>query len=352
MRAGRGVAAAGGLARHVPVMLADVLEAVAPRCGQIIVDATFGGGGYTRALLEAADCKVVAIDRDGEAIRAGAGIVRQFLPRLALSEGRFGDMEALIAQRGITSVDAIVLDIGVSSRQLDDASRGFSFQTDGPLDMRMGRDGPTAADYVNGLAEADLANVISVLGEERHGQAIAAAIVHARAAGPIATTAMLARIVAGAAHQPPGRVGLRIHPATRTFQAIRILVNDELGELARALVAAERLLAPGGRLAVVSFHSLEDRIVKRFFAERAGQGAQGSRHRPEAAAPLAPSLRLIGRSVRRPRAHEIETNPRARSARLRVAERTGAPAWPARGGRADFERLGVPDVGVLGEGLR
>jgi len=347
VRAGRGAVAAGGLARHVPVMLPDVLEALAPRGGQTIVDGTFGGGGYTRALLESANCKVIGIDRDPEAIRAGASLVRQFAPRLSLVEGRFGEMEQLLRSRGVTAVDAVVLDIGVSSLQLNDAARGFSFQGAGPLDMRMSRSGASAAEIVNSMAEADLVQVISQLGEERRARAIARAIASARAQRPIETTAELARIVTGAVGHQPGGAGSRIHPATRTFQAIRILVNDELGELARALVAGEALLKPGGRLVVVSFHSLEDRIVKRFIAERAGQSGQPSRHRPEPATARAPSLRMAGRSVRRPRAHEIETNPRARSARLRVAERTEAPAWPGELAPGELSALGVPDIGAV-----
>ncbi|NND50419.1 MAG: 16S rRNA (cytosine(1402)-N(4))-methyltransferase RsmH [Rhizobiales bacterium] len=352
MMVGRGVIAAGGLARHVPVMLPDVLEAVAPRSGQTIVDGTFGGGGYSRALLEAANCTVYGIDRDRDAIAAGASLERQFAPRLSLLEGRFSQMQALLGARGIAQVDAVVLDIGVSSRQLGEPARGFSFQADGPLDMRMGPSGMTAADVVNQLSEADLSRIIATLGEERRARAIARAIVHARANEPIETTGELARIVAGAVGHMSGSAGSRIHPATRTFQALRIVVNDELGELARGLTAAEELLKEGGRLVVVSFHSLEDRVVKRFMAERAGNVGQPSRHQPETIAAFLPSLRVVGRSVRRPRAHEIETNPRARSAKLRVAERTGAPFWPEDLAPDKLETLGVPDIGDPLGGLK
>ncbi len=342
----RSINSIGVPTRHVPVMLPDVLEALAPRRGHSIVDGTFGGGGYSRALLEAAKCKVFAIDRDLDAINLGESLVRRFSPRLTLIDGCFGDMEQLLLAHDQSSVDGIVLDIGVSSQQIDQPERGFSFQYDGPLDMRMGQSGPSAAEYVNQLSEADLSRVIAFYGEERRARAIARAIVKTRVQEPFTTTGGLAQVVARAVGPQALRGGSRIHPATKTFQAIRILVNDELGELVRALVAAERLLHDGGRLVVVSFHSLEDRIVKRFLSERAGLSQSTSRHRPSG--PEAPdsSLKLVGPAVRRPRAHEIETNPRARSAKLRVAQRTNASIWPIDMDVEGRKALGVPYLGV------
>jgi 16S rRNA (cytosine1402-N4)-methyltransferase len=306
---------------HQPVMLAEVVAALAPRAGKLYLDGTFGAGGYARALLEAAACAVVGIDRDPAAIARGSALASRYGERLALIEGRFGDMEALLASRGIARVDGIALDLGVSSPQLDEAARGFSFRADGPLDMRMGRDGETAADLVNRLSERELATLIAELGEERHARRVSRAIVGARAAAPITRTAALAEIVRSAV--PRAKDG--IDPATRTFQALRLQINDELGELDRGLASAERLLAPGGRLAVVAFHSLEDRRVKGFLRERAGEGAGTSRHAPVAARRSA-SFRLLKRRAARPSDAEAAANPRARSARLRAAERTAAPA--------------------------
>lgn len=307
---------------HVPVLLAEVIAVLRPRDGAIFVDGTFGGGGYSRALLDAARCHVWAIDRDPRAIAGGQALALSYSHRLNLVEGRFGDMDRLLAARGVTRVDGVALDIGVSSPQIDEPARGFSFRFDGPLDMRMGDSGPTAADVVNGLDEAELADVIHRYGEERHARRIARAIVAARRTGPITRTLQLAEIVRGAVR----RAADGIDPATRTFQALRIYVNDEIGELTRGLAAAERLLAPGGRLAVVSFHSLEDREVKDFLRARSG-GARASRHLPHARAARAPSFVLLGRRATRPSEAEIARNPRARSARLRAAERTAAPAW-------------------------
>ena len=310
---------------HVPVMLAEVLAALAPRDGAVYVDGTFGGGGYTQALLTAADCKVCGIDRDPAAIEAGAALTTRFPGRLQLLNGRFGDMERLLAARGVTQVDGVALDIGVSSPQIDEPARGFSFRQDGPLDMRMGGDGPSAADVVNTLDEAALADIIHRYGEERHARRIARAIVAARREAPITRTLALAEIVRSVVRRSPDG----IDPATRTFQAIRIYVNDEIGELRRGLAAAERLLVPGGRLAVVSFHSLEDREVKNFLRTRSG-GAEGvSRHLPAATRARAPSFTLLSRRAVRPTDEEMKRNPRARSARLRAAERTAAAAWPA-----------------------
>lgn len=310
---------------HLPVMLSEVLAVLSPRDGGVYVDGTFGAGGYSRAILEAADCVVWAIDRDPEAIRRGEALALAFPGRLRLVHGRFGEMKRLLQERGVTLVDGVAFDLGVSSPQLDEAHRGFSFRVDGPLDMRMGLDGPTAADAVNDLDEGELARIIHAFGEERHARRVARAIVAARRKAPITRTLALAEVVRGVV--PKSRDG--IDPATRTFQALRIYVNDELGELDRALAAAEALLAPGGRLAVVAFHSLEDRRVKAFLRARAGQTPRASRHLPAATEEgRAPTFRLIHGGASKPGREEIAANPRARSARLRAAERTDAPAWP------------------------
>jgi 16S rRNA (cytosine1402-N4)-methyltransferase len=310
---------------HRPVMLTEVLAVLSPRDGGVYVDGTFGAGGYSRAILEAADCIVWAIDRDPDAIRRGEDLAAAYPGRLRLVHGRFGELVPLLRDRNVTLVDGIALDLGVSSPQLDEAGRGFSFRADGPLDMRMGAEGPTAADAVNSLAEKELADIIFRLGEERHSRRVAHAIVEARREGPITGTLALAGIVRRAV--PRSRDG--IDPATRTFQALRIYVNDELGELDRALVAAETLLAPGGRLAVVAFHSLEDRRVKAFLRARAGAVPQTSRHLPATREEgRAPTFSLIKGGAIKPSKQEVAANPRARSARLRAAERTGAPAWP------------------------
>jgi len=323
-------------AGHRPVMLTEVVAALNPRDGAIYVDGTFGGGGYADAILAAADCTCWGIDRDAEAVARGAAIAARHGGRLTVIEGRFGDMVALLAARGVSAVDGIALDLGVSSFQLDDAARGFSFRADGPLDMRMGPDGPSAADVVNGYEADRLADIFHRYGEERRARRIAAAIVRARADAPITRTAALADIVRGC--YPPPRPGERaaIDPATRTFQALRIHVNDELGELSRGLSAAETLLNEGGRLAVVSFHSLEDRLVKDFLRTRSGAAPLGSRHRPDSRSAPAPTFDEVGRRPVRPGEAEIAANPRARSARLRSGRRTAAPAWPAppAGGRA------------------
>jgi len=315
---------------HRPVMLDELLGSLEPRDGKLYLDGTFGAGGYTRALLEAASCAVVGIDRDPAAIERGRALAAGYGDRLALIEGRFGDMEALLATRGITRIDGIALDLGLSSPQLDEAARGFSFRADGPLDMRMGRTGATAADLVNQLPEQELAALIAELGEERHARRVSKAIVRARAAAPITRTGALADIVRRAV--PRAKDG--IDPATRTFQALRMRVNDELGELDQGLASAERLLVPGGRLAVVAFHSLEDRRVKSFLRERASEAAGASRHAPQPVTRRSPTFRLLHRRAMRPTDAEIAANPRARSARLRAAERTSAPAWgaPAWGG--------------------
>lgn len=310
-----------GANRHIPVLLQAVLEALRPADGGIYVDGTFGAGGYARAILAAAECRVYAIDRDPAAVALGRALAAT-AGRFVMLEGRFAEMEALLGAEGVVAVDGVALDLGVSSMQLDQAERGFSFREDGPLDMRMSKQGPSAADVVNETEEQELADIIYKFGEERHSRRVARAIVRARAQAPITRTLQLAEIVAGAVPKSPG-----LHPATRTFQALRIQVNDELGELARGLAAAERLLKPFGRLAVVSFHSLEDRLVKRFLLARSGEAPRPSRHAPaHAGTDVRPSFRLISRGTVKPSAAEAAENPRARSARLRSAERTEAPA--------------------------
>lgn len=312
---------------HIPVMLEEVIESLALRDGGAYVDGTFGAGGYARAILEAADTTVWAIDRDPEAVARGAAMARDFAGRLTMLQGRFGEMAVLLRAAGVERVDGVVLDLGVSSPQLDDAGRGFSFRFDGPLDMRMERAGPTAADLVNTMAEDELARLISRLGEERRARRVARAIVEARDRAPITRTAELADIVRRVVPQGASR----IDPATRTFMALRLHVNAELDELAAGLAGAEEMLAPGGRLVVVSFHSLEDRLVKTFLQARAGALPTGSRHRPPPAPRRAPSFRLLRRGVVKPGDAETARNARARSARLRVAERTAEAAWPKEG---------------------
>jgi 16S rRNA (cytosine1402-N4)-methyltransferase len=309
--------------RHVPVLGGEAVEMLEPRDGGIYVDATFGAGGYSRAILDVAGTRVLGIDRDRSAIVGGFDLVDRSGGRLTLVEDRFSNLAEICAAQGFAAVDGVVMDVGVSSMQLDEAERGFSFRLGGPLNMRMGRDGPTAADVIASASETDLANIIYIFGEERHSRAVARAIVAARKEAPVTTTRALAAIVAKVVRSKPGE----IHPATRTFQALRIFVNEELDELHLALTAAERVLKPGGRLVVVSFHSLEDRIVKNFFAER-GKAGGGSRHLPEIAQ-AAPSFVILTKRPVKPDDAEISANPRARSAKLRAAERTQAPAHAA-----------------------
>ena len=327
---------------HIPVLLDEVLQALQPAAGELYIDGTFGAGGYTRALLAAADCRVLALDRDPTAINAGAALVARFAPRLTLLESPFSAMEAVArhafgrADNDAALVDGIVLDIGVSSMQIDDPARGFSFMGDGPLDMRMGGEGPSAADLVQEASDKYLAAIIGELGEERHARRIARAICAAREQAPITSTRQLADLVTRAVgrFREPDK-----HPATRTFQALRIHVNDELGELATALAAAERLLMPGGRLVVVTFHSLEDRIVKRVLARRAARHSQGSRHLPPTGGnDPAQSFRIVNQRPVIASDRETAANPRARSAKLRSAVRSDADPWPP----DDPADLGLP----------
>lgn len=315
--------------RHTPVMLDEVVAALNPRDGAIYVDGTFGGGGYSRALLDAAQCRVWGIDRDPDACARGDSMTAEFDGRLTMLTGCFGEMAALMAGQNVDTVDGVTLDLGVSSFQIDQAERGFSFQNDGPLDMRMSLEGPSAADIVNTEAAEQLADIIYRYGEERRSRRIARAIVKAREESPITRTAQLANIVRRC-YPPvaPAAKAKTIDPATRTFQALRIYVNDELGELARGLQSAEFLLRDGGRLAVVSFHSLEDRLVKNYLRERTGGTPHASRHVPQANSDgPAPSFSLAARRAIRPSKDEVANNPRARSARLRIAVRTNAAAW-------------------------
>ena len=325
---------AGGPARHIPVLAPQVIDYLAVRDGGVYIDATFGAGGYSRAILAAADCRVIGIDRDRSAILGGAALVRESGGRLTLAEGPFSDIATIAESLAGGAVDGIAFDLGVSSMQLDQAERGFSFRFDGPLDMRMGGDGPNAADVVAHASERDLAAIIATLGEERFARAVARRITRERESQPIFTTRRLADIVGSVVRAKPHE----IHPATRTFQALRMFVNDELGEIETALKASERILKPGGRLAVVTFHSLEDRIVKSFMTSR-GKIAGVSRHMPEVEAPE-PSFRLLTRKPLVADAAEIAANPRARSAKLRAAERTAVPAL-------DETFAGVPNLPSL-----
>lgn len=304
---------------HAPVLLAEAIAALAPRDGALYIDATFGGGGYTRALLAAADCRVIAIDRDPEAIARARLLAQEFPGRVFPAQGRFSGLDTLAGE----PVAGVVLDVGVSSFQIDSPERGFSFRFDADLDMRMDSIGASALDAVAQLTQSGLEAMLRDFGEEKQARRIARAIVAARALGPVRTTGQLAQLVETAVG---GRKGARLHPATRTFQALRLLVNDELSELAQALNAAERILMPGGRLVVVSFHSLEDRLVKQALAQRGGALGTGSRYLPEII-PQSPSFRLLKRGAVEPSEAEQAANPRARSARLRAAERTEAPAW-------------------------
>lgn len=311
---------------HVPVMLQEVLATLQPRAGGTYLDATFGGGGYAAAILAAADCSLWAIDRDPDAIARGAALAAQHPGRLHLVHACFGDMLDSLAACGVTQLDGVVMDLGVSSFQLDEAERGFSFRADGPLDMRMGRDGPSAADLVRTLPEDELARIISEFGEERHARRVARGILRARTEAPIETTGQLAEIVRRAVPRDPSG----LDGATRAFQGLRIAVNDELGEVERGLQAAMELLAPGGRLVVVAFHSLEDRIVKRAMVEATGRQGGASRHNPAALLQRAsPGFAPLTFRALRPGEAETAANPRARSARLRGIERVAGAAQQA-----------------------
>jgi len=307
-------------APHISVLLNEVVAALAPMAGEVMVDGTFGAGGYSRGLLAASDCAVIGIDRDPDT-KAHADILSaDYGDRFSYRAGCFGDMQSLLD----APVDGVTLDLGVSSMQLDEAARGFSFMRDGPLDMRMSRDGLSAADLLNDGAPELLSDIIAVYGEERRARAIAKAIVARRENTKLSRTNELVDIVCSVLGGP--RHG-KSHPATRTFQALRIYLNDELGELLRGLQAAEHVLKPGGRLAVVTFHSLEDRMVKQFLSPRTGRAGRPSRHMPEVET-AAPSFAEPAKRTVKPTAEEIEINPRARSARLRVALRTEAAAFP------------------------
>ena len=308
---------------HIPVLLTEVVEALKPADGERYLDGTFGGGGYSRSLLDRAQCQVIALDRDPDAIAAGQALAARYPGRLLLVEGRFGDMVELLEAEGVQAVNGVALDLGVSSMQFDQPERGFSFRASGPLDMRMEKRGPSAADLVNDADEAELADIFWRYGEERRSRRVARAIVERRKEKRIETTAELADIVRRAVG-PSAKD--ESDPATRVFQALRIAVNDELGELERGLAAAEQVLAPGGRLAVVSFHSLEDRAVKEFVRARSGRTPAPSRHAPPRGEQQAATLRDLTRRPVVPSDAEVAANPRARSARLRVAEKIGGAA--------------------------
>jgi 16S rRNA (cytosine1402-N4)-methyltransferase len=331
-----GQPAAGGPAHHIPVLLAETVSALCVKEGGVYLDGTFGAGGYTRAIL-AKGAEVIALDRDPQAIASGQALVAASAGRLRLLEGRFGQLDRLAKDLGVAQLDGIVLDIGVSSMQIDEAARGFSLRQDAPLDMRMESSGRTAADILREDDEETIANILFHYGEERASRRIARAIVADRPTTPYLSTLQLAEMIARVAPAKPGEL---THPATRSFQALRIAVNDELGELARGLFAAEAMLAAGGRLAVVTFHSLEDRIVKQFFARRSGRGRAASRLLPGEPIPAAPTFILSGGQPIGPSEGERLANPRARSAKLRFGERTGAHA---RGPDADlFELTSLP----------
>ena len=319
---GASIVAAGGPARHIPVLLAEALQALNVRADGVYLDGAFGAGGYSRALIERG-ARVVAVDRDPAAIAAGWELVAASRGRLRLVEGRFGDLDAIARSVSAAPLDGVVLDVGVSSMQLDEASRGFSLRQDAPLDMRMEGAGRTAADILREDDERRIADILFYFGEERAARRIARAIVADRKTSPYVSTLQLAEMIARVA---PARPGETIHPATRSFQALRIAVNDELGQLLGALEAAERALKPGGRLVVVTFHSLEDRIVKQFLARRSGRGEAASRRLPGEPTPAEPTFLAAAGQPILPGQAELAANPRARSAKLRFGERAAAPA--------------------------
>jgi len=323
---------------HIPVLLASIINAVAPVSG-VWLDGTFGAGGYSRALLDAGAERVLAIDRDPEVFQRAKGWASQYGARLVMIAGEFGQLDMLAQTEHAVPLDGVVLDIGVSSMQIDQAERGFSFAKDGPLDMRMSQTGTSAADIVNSAEEKTLADILYQYGEERASRRIAHAIVARRKTDPIVRTADLSALVSGCLPRPkPGQV----HPATRSFQALRIAVNDELRQLIDGLSAAERALKPGGVLAVVTFHSLEDRIVKRFFQARSGDGPRGNRYAPDIVSDAPRFERMTKKAVIATEA-EMAANPRARSAKLRIGRRLAAPAGPV-----DATDLGLPALVMEG----
>lgn len=322
---------AGGTHRHIPVLFKPMLDMLSPQDGDVMVDGTFGAGGYSRGIMEAADCTVIGIDQDPDAITGARPMLREFGPRLQLVHGPYSDMEAHVASvakscglanGGQEGIDGVVLDIGVSSMQLDQERRGFSFRHNGPLDMRMSQSGPTAADLVNGLSEEEIATVLWRFGDEKKSRLIARAITARREETPFTETGDLASLIEKVVGKKPKD---KIHPATRSFQALRIYLNDELGQLLAGLNAAARLLKPGGRLVVVSFHSLEDRIVKSFMRLSAGRVPNQSRHLPDVKKEILPSFRIINPKPLKAEEAEIALNPRARSAVLRAAVRLEVP---------------------------
>nr|WP_310619080.1 16S rRNA (cytosine(1402)-N(4))-methyltransferase RsmH [Pseudovibrio sp. M1P-2-3] len=332
---------AGGPTRHIPVLLDRVVAAMDAMPGEVIVDGTFGAGGYTSRFLQAGST-VVAIDRDPDAIAGGQPLLKESDGKLKLVHGQFVDLDAHARDLGFEGVDGVVMDLGVSSMQLDQPERGFSFRGDGPLDMRMEQAGPSAADVVNQMERKDLTRIIGLLGEEKRASAVSAAICRAREEKPFERTLELAKVVEKVVGRNPKKPG--IHPATRTFQALRIYVNGELHQAAGALAAAERILKPGGRLVVVTFHSLEDRIVKRFLADRTKTRGGGSRHMPEVDVPPA-TFEYVVKGNQDASDEEVAGNPRARSARLRAARRLEAPAR-----ELDIHGAGVPRLAAF-EGL-
>ncbi len=313
---------------HIPVLLEPVVEALAPTDGRVYIDGTYGGGGYSRAVMAVADCTVLAVDRDPDAMQRAWDHAGKD-PRLKPAPGRFGELDLAARAAGHEYVDGVMLDLGVSSYQIDQAERGFSFMRDGPLDMRMEQRGPSAADAVNLLSEKDLASIFHFYGEEPASRRIAKFIVKRRDEEKFTRTLDLANLIESSVG---GRRGKKTHPATRVFQALRLYVNDELGELVRALVASEEIITSGGRLVVVTFHSLEDRIVKTFLRERGGAMGGGSRHAPEAPAGKSPTFELVARKAIDPTDEEVAGNPRSRSSKLRWAIRTDAPTWGEKSG--------------------
>ncbi len=336
--AGRGKGEApdtdGGLARHTPVLLPSVLNALKASDGERYIDCTFGAGGYSRAILQKADCEVLALDRDPSARGFAEAIEADYPQHFRFTVSPFGALADIAQREGFDPADGVIFDLGVSSMQLDEATRGFSFMRDGPLDMRMSGEGESAADIVNDYDEAAIAEILFRLGEERRSRAIAKAIVKRRSERPFDRTLDLADLISGVLGR---RHDDARHPATRSFQALRLYVNDELGELVDGICAAERILRPGGRFIAVTFHSLEDRIVKNFLVERSGGKGRPSRHMPATGAEAEPSFKLLARKPVKPAPDEIEANPRARSARLRSAIRLDAPAWPV-----NRDALGLP----------